>query len=112
MTQNGGNNERTGHGGPHRLSLTCSVEIYERLAAGVVVQTLAAVLLQLDLFDLYAFSDHLAPLLPAEEAVRQHAVYRNWPSLLSDLVSGLEGQTAADHQSMFEATVSLVRCRG
>lgn len=72
-------------------SITCSVEVYERLAADVVVETLAAVLLQLNLFDVHVFSYHLAPLFPSQEAVGQRAVHGDRLPLLSDLVSGLRG---------------------
>lgn len=54
------------------------------------METLAAVLLQLNLFDVDSFSDHLAPLFSSEEAVSQRAIYCNGLSLLSDLVSGLK----------------------
>lgn len=70
--------------------VTCSVEVDERLAAEVVVKTLAAVLLQLDLFDPDPFLDHLVLSLPSEEAVQQLAVDRYGLPLLSDLVSSLE----------------------
>lgn len=54
------------------------------------METLAAVLLQLNLFDVDSFSDHLAPLFSSEEAVSQRAIYCNGLPLLSDLVSGLK----------------------
>lgn len=53
------------------------------------MQTLAAVLLQLDLFDADRPPHHLVPLLPSEEAVSQRAVDRDGPPLLGDLVAGL-----------------------
>lgn len=70
--------------------VTCSVEVYESLAAEVVVETLAAVLLQLDLFDADSSFDHLVPLFPSKEAVIQEAIYCDGPSLLCDLVSSLK----------------------
>lgn len=70
--------------------VTCSVEVDERLAVEVVVKTLAAVLLQLDLFDPDRFLDHLVLSLSSEEAVRQLAVDRDGLPLLSDLVSSLK----------------------
>lgn len=69
---------------------TCSVEVDERLAVEVVVKALAAVLLQLDLFDPDRFLDHLIPLLSSVEAVQQRAVDRDGLPLLSDLESGLK----------------------
>ena len=89
------NNKSTEHHQTYPLlkthpDVTCSVEVYECLAAEVVMETLAAVLLELDLFDVDGFSDHLALLFSSEEAVSQHAVYCDGPPLLSDLVSGLK----------------------
>ena len=46
--------------------ITCSVEVYECLAADVIVEALAAVLLQLNLFDADSFSDHLIPLFSSQ----------------------------------------------
>lgn len=69
---------------------TCSVEVYECLAADVIVETLAAVLFQLNLFDGHIFSHHLVPLFPSKEAVSKHAIYCDWQTLLSDLVSSLK----------------------
>lgn len=54
------------------------------------METLAAVLLQLNLFDAHTFSDNLVLLLPTREAVLKHAIHRNGPSLLRDLVSRLK----------------------
>lgn len=71
--------------------ITCSVEVDERLAVEVVVETLAAVLLQLDLFDPDRFLDHLVLSLFTKEAVQQLAVDRDGLPLLSDLVSSLKG---------------------
>lgn len=79
-------------GGSPGLGLTRSVEVDVRLAAEVIVETLAAVLLQLDLFDPDCLLDHLVLLLSSEEAVQQRAVHRDGPPLLSDLVSGLRIQ--------------------
>lgn len=70
--------------------VTCSVEVYQCLAADVIMETLAAVLLQLNLFDVDSFSDHLALLFSSEEAISQHAIYCNGLPLLSDLVSSLK----------------------
>lgn len=75
---------------PTTDSVTCSVEVYERLAVEVVVQTLAAVLLQLNLFDVDRFPHHLIPFFPSEEAVSQCAIHRNGLPLLSDLVASLK----------------------
>lgn len=75
---------------PTTDSVTCSVEVYERLAVEVVVQTLAAVLLQLNLLDADRFPNHLILLFPSEEAVSQCAIHRNGPPLLSDLVASLK----------------------
>lgn len=54
------------------------------------METFAAVLLQLNLFDVDSFSDHLAPLFSSKEAVSQRAIYCDGPPLLSDLVSSLK----------------------
>lgn len=56
----------------------------------VIVETLAAVLLQLNLFDVDSFSDHLTPLFSSKETVSQCAIYCDGPPLLSDLVSSLK----------------------
>lgn len=72
-------------------AVTCSVEVYECLAARVIVETLAAVLLQLNLLYVDTFSDHFTSL-SAEEAVSQYAIHCNGPALLSDLVSSLIGR--------------------
>lgn len=56
------------------------------------MKALAAVLLQLDLFDPDRFLDHLVPLLSSQEAVQQRAVDRDGLPLLSDLESGLKIQ--------------------
>lgn len=56
------------------------------------MQALAAVLLELDLFDPDRFLDHLIPLLSSEEAVQQRPVDRDGLPLLSDLESGLKIQ--------------------
>ena len=68
---------------------TCSVEVDECLAPLVVMETLAAVLLQLDLLDTDSLALDLVPLPAAEEAVGQLAVHRHGPPLLGDLVAGL-----------------------
>lgn len=74
-----------------RLSnVTCSVEVYECLTANIIMETLATVLLQLNLFDMGIFPDHLAPLFSSKEAVSQCTIYCNGPPLLSDLVSSLK----------------------
>lgn len=70
-----------------RPYITCSVEVYEGLTANVIVQTLATVLLQLNLFDVDALSNHL---LSCKEAVGQRAVDCNRPPLLGDLVPSLK----------------------
>lgn len=54
------------------------------------METLAAVLLQLNLFDGGCSPDHLAPLFPSEDAVGQRAVDCDGPPLLRDLVSSLK----------------------
>ena len=72
--------------------LTCSVEVDEGLAPLVVMETLAAVLLQLDLLDTDSPALDLVPLPAAEEAVGQLAVHRHSPSLLGDLVARLSGR--------------------
>lgn len=54
------------------------------------MEALAAVLLQLDLFDPDPFLDHLVLSLPSQEAVGQLAVHRDGPPLLGDLVSSLK----------------------
>lgn len=73
------------------------------------MQTLATVLFQLNLFDVHSFSHYLAFLFSSKEAVCQHAIYSNWPTLLSDLVSSLkreiiilnsDWQDVTKHQSM------------
>ena len=69
--------------------VTCSVEVYECLAAEIIMETLATVLLQLNLFDVDLFSHHLVPLFPSKQAVSQDAIYCNGPPLLGDLVSCL-----------------------
>lgn len=72
------------------LNVTCSVEVYEGLTANVIMETLAAVLLQLNLFDVDIFSNHLTPLFSSKEAVSQCAVYCNGTALLGDLISSLK----------------------
>lgn len=59
------------------------------MAVDVVMQTFAAVLLQLDLFDADRPPHHLVPLLSSEEAVSQRAIDCDGPPLLGDLVAGL-----------------------
>lgn len=54
------------------------------------MEALAAVLLQLNLLDADGFLDDLAPVLSSEEAVSEHAVYRDGPPELRDLVSSLK----------------------
>lgn len=97
-----------GRFGERRVGVTCSVEVDERVAAEVVVQTLAAVLLQLDLLDPDSFLDHLLLSLSAEEAVQQLAVHGDGLPLLSDLVSGL----AASKRKEGKFTIQLQRRRG
>lgn len=53
------------------------------------METLATVLLQLNLFDVDSFSDHLT-LFSSKEAVSQCAIYCDGLPLLSDLVSSLK----------------------
>lgn len=79
---------------------TCSVEVYECLAADVIVETLAAVLFQLNLFDGHIFSHHLVPLFPSKEAVSKHAIYCDWQTLLSDLVSSLKQENTIQKNSI------------
>lgn len=69
---------------------TCSVEVYKCLTANVIVETLPTVLLQLNLFDMDIFPDHLAPLLSSKQAVSQCTIYCNGLPLLGDLVSSLK----------------------
>lgn len=56
------------------------------------METLAAVLLQLNLFDVDIFSDHLAPPFSSKDAVSQDAIHSNGLPLLGDLVSSLKKQ--------------------
>lgn len=51
------------------MGVTCSVQVYQRLTVDFIVETFAAVLLQLDLFDTDCFPDDLAPFLPSQETV-------------------------------------------
>lgn len=72
--------------------VTCSVKVYECLAVDIIMETLAAVLLQLNLFYVNSLSDHLVPIFSSKEVVSQFAIYCNGPPLLSDLVSSLIGE--------------------
>lgn len=54
------------------------------------MEALATVLLQLNLFDVDAFSDHLTILFSCKDAVIQCAVHSDGSPLLSDLVSSLK----------------------
>lgn len=56
------------------------------------MEALAAVLLQLNLFDVDRFSDHLTILFSRKDAVIQYAVYSDGSPLLSDLVSSLKSE--------------------
>lgn len=69
--------------------LTCPVEVDECLIAQLVMEALATVLLQLDLFDVDALGHHLVPLGAPQVAVCQYAIHCNGQSLLGNLVACL-----------------------
>lgn len=54
------------------------------------MKTFPAVLLQLNLFNVDIFFDHLIPLFSSNKTVNQLAVYCDGSPLLSDLVSSLK----------------------
>lgn len=76
------------------------------------MEALAAVLLQLNLFDVYGFSDHLTILFSCQDAVIQCAVYSDGSPLLSDLVSSLKCENTSTWCKKIQKglPVTLVRC--
>lgn len=71
-----------------------SVQVNERLRPQVIVEAFAAVLLQLDLLDPHCLVDHLTPLLPRVDAVRQAPIHRDREPLLGNLVACLHTNMA------------------